>query len=124
MARGDDIFGRLTVFSVRTIRLCEALPRSLAGQHIARQVLRSGTAAGANYEEARGAESRADFVHKMGIVLKELKETRYWLRIVAEAKLVSSRRLGPLVEECEELCAIAGKSIMTAKRNRNVGGSM
>ena len=117
MATGDGIFERLTVFAVRTIKLSEALPRSVAGRHIAEQVLRSGTGAGANYEEARGAESRADFIHKMGIVLKELKETRYWLRIAAQAKLVTGKRLEPLIEECEELCAITGKSILTAKKN-------
>ena len=116
MAKGDDLVRRLTTFAVRVITLSEALPKSAAGQNVARQVLRCGTAAGANYEEARGAESRADFVHKMGVVLKELKETRYWLAVTAEAKLVSGQRLDGLQEECEELCAIMGKSVFTAKK--------
>ena len=119
MATGDDLCERLTTFAVRTIKLSDGLPRSLAGRHIAKQVLRSGTAAGANSEEARGAESRADFVHKLGIAIKELKETRYWLAVAGQAKLVNNKRLGPLLEECEELCAIAGRSIITAKKNRD-----
>jgi four helix bundle protein len=117
VVRGDDISERLTAFAVRTIRFSKALGQGGPEQHIAGQVLRSGTGAGANYEEARGAESRADFVHKMGIVLKELKETRYWLKVAAGAKLVNGRRLLPLLNECEELCGVVGQSIMTARKN-------
>ena len=118
MATGDDLFDRLAGFAVRTIKLSQSLPNDMVGQQVARQLLKSGTSAGANYEEARGAESRADFIHKLGIVLKELKESRYWLRVIDQAKLVRSARLDPLADECQELCAIVGKSILTAKRNR------
>ncbi len=118
MATGDDLFDRLTDFAVRIIKLSQTLPKNLVGQQVARQVLKSGTSAGANYEEARGAESKSDFIHKLGIVLKELKETRYWLRVVIRAELVKSPRIEPLLKECEELCAMAGKSVLTAKRNR------
>ena len=118
MATGDDLFDRLTGFAVRTIKISQSLPSDMVGQQVARQLLKSGTSAGANYEEARGAESRADFIHKLGIVLKELKESRYWLRVIDQAKLVKSPRLDPLADECQELCAIVGRSILTAKKNR------
>jgi four helix bundle protein len=95
------------------------MPRDLAGKHIAFQLLKAGTSAGANYEEARGAESRADFVHKLGIVLKELKESRYWLRLISLAGLMKPARVATLLSESEELCAIVGQSVLTAKtRNR------
>lgn len=118
MATGDELFERLTALAVRIIKLSQALPRDVVGQHVARQLLKSGTSAGANYEEARGAESRADFIHKLGIVLKELKEARYWLMVTSRTELTRSPGLGPVLSECEELCAIIGKSILTAKKNR------
>ena len=80
--------------------------------------MRCGTSPGANYEEARGAESRADFVHKLAIVLKELKETRFWLRIIQRTAMISRQKVDPLIVECEELCAIIARSIITAKRKR------
>jgi four helix bundle protein len=83
-------------------------------------LLKCGTSPGANYEEARGAESRADFIHKMGIVLKELKESRYWLRVIEEVPLLDRNQVHPVSEECEELIAIIAKSIFTAKRNRSI----
>src|SRR5438093_605609 len=86
--RGDDIAERLVAFAVRVIKVVDALPDGATGKHIAGQLLRSGTSPGANYEEARGAESRRDFLHKLGICLKELQETHYWLRVVAGAQLV------------------------------------
>ena len=118
MATGDDPFVRLLDFAVRAIKLARALPRDMTAQHIARQILRSGTSAGANYEEARGAESHADFVHKIGIVLKELKETRYWLMVISQAKLLRVSHLRPLLDESGELCAIIGQSVITAKKRR------
>ena len=79
MSKGDDIEERLIDFAVRVIKLSTALPKSPAGVHIANQILRSGTAPAAHYAEARGAESKNDFVHKLCICLKELNETRVWL---------------------------------------------
>ena len=76
MAKGDDIHDRLIDFSVAIINLSESLPKTYAGNHIAGQILRSGTSPAPNYGEARGAESKKDFVHKLGIVLKELNETQ------------------------------------------------
>jgi four helix bundle protein len=118
MNKGDDLAGRLLTFSVHIIKLVSEMPNTIPGKHIGGQVLRSGTSPGANYEEARGAESRADFIHKLGIVLKELKETRYWLHVIHHAQLVSAQRVEPLIKECEELCAMIAKSIFTAKSNK------
>ncbi|MEW6685045.1 MAG: four helix bundle protein [Candidatus Edwardsbacteria bacterium] len=93
-------------------------PKTVVGKHIGGQLLRSGTSPGSNYEEARGAESRADFIHKLGVVLKELKESRSWMKVIYRAKLVSPEYLNPLISECEELCAIIAKSIITAKEKK------
>ena len=86
------ISGRLVDLAVRIIRLAKALPKSAEGRYIARQLLRAGTSPGANFEEACGAESHNDFTHKIGIVLKELKETRHWLRVTSRARSLSSRQ--------------------------------
>ncbi|MEW6684870.1 MAG: four helix bundle protein [Candidatus Edwardsbacteria bacterium] len=115
---GDNIAERLLDFAVSMIKLVDALPRTVVGKHIGGQLLRSGTSPGSNYEEARGAESRADFIHKLGVVLKELKESRFWMKVIYCAKLVSPEHLNPLISECEELCAIITKSIITAKEKK------
>ncbi|TES94082.1 MAG: four helix bundle protein [Candidatus Cloacimonadota bacterium] len=112
---GDNLAERLLDFAVRIIKLVNTLPKTAVGKHIGGQLMRAGTSAGSNYEEACGAESRADFVHKLGIVLKELKESRFWLRIIHRTEIISFQRVESLIEECEELCAIIAKSIITAK---------
>jgi len=81
---------------------------------IAKQVLRSGTAVAANYAEARGAESRSDFIHKLRIVLKELNETAVWLQLIMEGSLLRSDKIVAVVAENEELCRILAASIRTA----------
>ena len=73
--KGDDIAARLVALAVAVVEIVGALPDTLVGRHVAGQLPRCGTSPGANYEEARGAESRRDFVHKVGIALKELQET-------------------------------------------------
>ena len=118
MNKGDDLAGRLLAFTVQIIKLVGELPNTIVGRHIGGQLLRSGTSPGSNYEESRGAESRADFVHKLGIVLKELKETRYWLHVIYHTELLSPHRAESLIKECEELCAIIAKSIFTAKSKK------
>ena len=74
--KADDLEARLVDFAVRIIKLSNSLPKTPAGKHVANQILRSGTSPAANYGEARAAESNADFIHKLGIVLKELNETQ------------------------------------------------
>ena len=83
MARGDDIEERLIDFAVMMIALCEKMPETRAGRHVAGQLVRSGTSPAPQYGEARGAESRRDFVHKLRICLKELNESRIWLEIAS-----------------------------------------
>jgi four helix bundle protein len=87
--KGDQLSGRLLDFVVKVIKIVDALPKTVAGRHIGGQLISAGTSCGANYEEACGAESRSDFVHKMSIVLKELKETRYWLRVICRTEMLT-----------------------------------
>jgi four helix bundle protein len=115
---GDDIAERLLDFAVRVIKLVNALPKTIVGRHIAGQLVRSGKSCGSNYEESRGAESRADFIHKLGIALKEIKESRFWLKVSYHAKIMKPEQIESLIEECEELAAIIAKSIITAKANK------
>ncbi len=105
---------RLLEFASRVIDLTEKLPRTPAGRHIAGQLLRSGTSPAANYEEVCAAESRADFVHKLRTVLKELRESRLWIRLIAKRTLLPEAVTQPLITEALELCNIVGKSIATA----------
>ena len=112
--KGDDIAERLLDFGARVIRLADALPKRLAGKHVGAQLLRCGTSAGANYEEARGAESRADFIHKVGVARKEAREAAYWLRLVQRANLVKPNRISQLAQEANELSAILAASVKTA----------
>jgi four helix bundle protein len=116
--RGNDLADRLLKFAVVVIKLVHSLPNTPVGRHIGGQILRAGTSPGANYEESRGAESRSDFIHKLGIVLKELKETRFWLRVLINADILAPQRVEPVLNECEELCAIIAKSVVTAKKNK------
>ena len=113
--KGNVLPERLLDFTVRIIKLVTSLPKTYIGKHIGGQLVRAGTSSGANYEEACGAESRSDFTHKLGIALKELKESRFWLRVIHRTELITPKRLEPLLKECEELCAIIAKSIITAK---------
>ena len=91
MAKGDDIQERLIEFAVKIIKLCSSMPKTLTGKHISGQLLRSGTSPAPNYGEARGAESKNDFVHKLGVVLKELNESGIWLEIIKRSNLMSFR---------------------------------
>lgn len=109
---------RLLDYAVRIIGLCQALPRTEVGDHIRKQMLRSGTSAGANYSEANGAESLDDFIHKMGITLKELRESYFWLRVVEKARLLPPRRLKDILQESDELIAMTVSSIVTARKRR------
>ena len=114
----EELSERLWQFAARVARVVDALPDTRVGQHVAGQLVRCGTSAPPNYDEASAAESRADFVHKLGIALKELKETRGWLHFIAIDHLLPARRIAPLYEEGRELSNILGKSIVTAKSNR------
>ena len=111
---------RFLEFAARICSLVEALPDTKTGRHIAGQMIRCGTSPAPNYAEACAAESRNDFTHKLGIVLKELRETRIWLKLTAKTASMKKTRLNPLIEECSELMNIIGASIVTAKANAPV----
>ncbi len=119
---GDDIAERLLVVATAVIRLLADVESKAGTKNLVSQLERSGPGAGANYEEARGAESPADFVHKVRVALKELRETRYWLQLCQKANLVGRHHeLGQLTKECDELIAILTASARTAKRRVNMG---
>jgi len=119
--RKFDLEERLIDFSVMIIDLVEFLPDTRAGNLIANQLLRSGTSPASNYGEALAAESRRDFIHKMQIALKELRETHIWLKTVDRKKLVKEQdRLNILLDECNQLLAIFVSSVATARRNGGV----
>ena len=113
-----DLSSRLLDFTVEVIKIVNAFPETVPGRHFAKQMTGAGTSCGANYEEACGAESRSDFIHKMSIVLKELKETRYWLRLIKKTEMLTPTYTGPIMDECQQLCAIMAKSIITAKTKK------
>ena len=117
--RAFDLEERLIAFAVRVIRTTEALPATPTGNHIRNQLLRSGTSAAPNYGEAQSAESRADFIHKLKIVLKEMRETRVWLLMVLKAELIKpGEALNELLQETSELIAIFAASLKTAAKGR------
>lgn len=111
----EKLSERLLDFSASVIRLTLKLNKSTVGRHIGNQLTRSATSCGANYEEACAAESKADFVHKMQVVLKELRESLYWLRLVKKTESVSDERVESLLAEAQELVKIFAKSVITAK---------
>ena len=113
--RGDDLSERFLNFAARIIKLASALPRTFIGRHIAKQAVRAGTSAGANYEEARGAESKADFVHKLGVVLKEMRETYYWLLLIDRCEMLPHGKMQEILNEASELCRIIGQSVKTSR---------
>ncbi|NKE73282.1 four helix bundle protein [Nitrospiraceae bacterium HYJII51-Mn-bac16s-1-B09] len=116
--RADGLEERLIEFAVSIIRLSNKLPNTPSGKHIAGQILRSGTSPAPNYGEARGAESRSDFIHKLSIVLKELNETSIWLRMIDKSNLISSENVLELMNENNELCRIITASIKTIRSGR------
>ncbi len=111
----QQVTDRLLDYGVSIIKLCGQLQRSSAGGHIGSQLLRSGTSAGADYEEARGAQSPADFIQKMQIVLKELRESQYWLKLIQKANLLQNEPLTETIDEAWLLCDLIGKSLANAK---------
>ena len=112
-----DLEERLLEFSARIIRLVDALPQTRAANHLAGQVLRAGTSPYGNHGEVEAAESRKDFIHKLKICLKELKETRRWLRLVKKAAMLPALKMAPILHETEELIMIFFVSIRTAEKN-------
>ena len=112
-----DLEERLLEYAVRVIRLVDALPATRAGRHVADQLLRCGTSPLANHGELQGAESRKDFIHKLGLCLKEIRETRRWLRLIHRVPLVAPAKIEQLLNETEALIKIFAASIRTAEKS-------
>ena len=113
-----DLEDRLVEFASRIVDVVEALPNTRASNYIAGQLVRCGLAPALLYGEAQGAESRDDFIHKMKIMLKELKETRVCLKLIIKKEMIKPvNRLDEVKNECEELIKIVSKSIETARKN-------
>ena len=114
-----DLEERLLDYSIRIIKVVEQLSKTRTGNHVAGQLLRSGTSAYPNHGEAQSAESPKDFVHKIRISLKELRETQRWLKLIQRAPLVKNPDLlNDLLQETEELIRIFVASIRTAEKKK------
>jgi four helix bundle protein len=114
-----DLEERLIDFAVRIIQMAESLPKTKVANHIAGQLIRCGTSPAPNYGEAQSAESRSDFIHKMKVCLKELRETRVWILMIVRVKLINLiSKLDSLLQENNELISIFVTSIRTAKKGK------
>lgn len=116
--KGADIEDRLLAFAVRVGKAVDALPNTRLGRHVAGQLVRSGTSPAPNYAEACAAESKNDFIHKLAIALKELRESSVWIRLIVKSELNPEQRLELLRDECDQLCKIIAKSLVTTKSNQ------
>ncbi|MDP3431711.1 MAG: four helix bundle protein [Bacteroidota bacterium] len=116
--RRFDLEDRLIDFALRVDEIVESLPSTKLANHIGNQLIRCGTAPALNYGEAQSAESTADFIHKLKIILKELRESRICLKIIQKKPLLNPERLVAIIQENNELIAIFLKSIETAKKKK------
>ena len=107
--KAQELHQRLINFGARITRVAKLLPRTDEGRYLSQQLMRSGLSAAANYAEARAAESRADFIHKLRIVLKELNESKSWLEQIVANGLFSHDKMATLIAENQELCWIVGR---------------
>ena len=114
-SKADELERRLIAFGAEIITISTKLPRTPQGRHVSLQMLRSGTATAANYGEARGAESRSDFIHKLRVVLKELNETAIWLQMISKSSLLPAEQIVAIVAENRELSKIIAASVRTAR---------
>lgn len=114
----NDLSERLWDFAARVGKVVHALLDTRLGRHVAGQLVRCGTSAAPNYDEGCAGKSRADFIHKLNIALKALRETRGWLRSSIKASLLPNAKVADVLDESEQLARILAKSILTAKTNR------
>jgi four helix bundle protein len=118
-APNRDIEERTFAFAVRIVRLCRTLEKKGGvGKALTLQLLRSGTSVGANVQESRAAQSRADFIHKNSIALKEARETHFWLRLCRDAEIIEAKMLGDIIRESDELTRILGAIVVQSRRHR------
>ncbi len=114
--KGDNISQRLLAFAAAALRVASHLSKSPEGRHVAKQLIRAATASGANDEEARGAESRPDVVHKIRVSGNEMRESHFWLRLTQHAQLAKGLDVDPIIQEAHELVAI----LITSAKNSHV----
>ncbi len=112
----EEFKGRTKAFTLRVIRVVEALPRESVAQTLGRQLLRSGTSVGANYRAAIRARSRPEFLAKLGIVEEECDESLFWMELLVESGRMPAARLAPLLREGSEILAMTVASIKSARR--------
>ena len=112
-----DILDRSVAYSLRIIRLYRELEKDSVGRIVGKQLLRSATGIGANVHEAQGGQSRADFIAKMSIAHKEAYESAYWMRIIAEAGLISDSHLKELQDETEQIVRVLSTILISTKNN-------
>jgi four helix bundle protein len=118
-----EIRARTLAYALRAVKLYQHLQKKDgAGWILGKQYLRAATSIGANVAEAQAGETRSDFIHKLGIAQKEARESLFWLRLLAESKIVRDSRLAPLVEETEELIAVITAILVSTKRRRPTEG--
>src|SRR6202161_694304 len=115
MERNRQVDERYLMFGAAILTFLPQLPRNKVGAHLSDQLFRSATSVGAHVQESRGAESKADFIHKLGMALKEAREARYWLALIQKANVVSAEQVNGLLQEAGELVAILTRSVITAK---------
>ncbi len=113
----NNMSERFMGFAVNIIKLENELCKTYSGRHIYSQIFRSATSSAANFEEARSGESRADFIHKMAIVLKELRESHFWIKLIMKTQIIATHDdlLNLIFNESKELTNITAKSVVTAK---------
>lgn len=114
-----EVAERLLQYGARIIKVVESLPRTLVGRRIGDPLLQSGMCVGAHYEEAQAGEWREDFVHKLQIALKELRESNYWLRLLGKAGTIPAERLHEILDESNQLRAMLSKAVATTKGKAN-----
>ncbi len=116
----EDLKKRTKEFALRVINLTNALPNTYAGKVLANQLLRAGTAVGANYRAALRARSTPDFINKIGVVLEESDESAYWMELIIETKILPESRVSSLLQEANELTAIFAATHKTIKAKRTL----
>jgi len=116
--KASQIRDRLLDLGAAVVKICVKLNKTAVGRHIGGQLLRAGTSVGANYEEACGARSKTDFVYKLHIVYKEIRESIYWLKLIQHSGLLKREQIQDVLGEAQQIRAIIGKSVKTAKGKR------
>ena len=115
-----ELEDRIVKFASRCVRVCAALPaKKIGSSSMADQLFRSSTSIAANYAEAAEAESRKDFIHKLKVAMKELSETRVWLKIIVESGYIAQANMAALIEESVELTRILSASVITARNRKD-----